>query len=202
VSDPERVVEKLGNHEAERRTTERVAEGLGSLLEAPINPGVVSVGEGRSGKVTADEGIVRVGAAIVRLGDESAGGGVEGAREDVMPGAHFVVTRIVVEDRIEDSVTDDVLTDESKGGGAEPLAVCAGVSTVVGTVVEQLAVLRGGGPSDDREESEGLPETENDLVVRAQGWSGLAWLNCDIASTRDVQEGSYTRGDHCIWGGC
>ena len=69
-----------------------------------------------------------------------------------------------------------------QSGGAEALAKCTAVGTVVWTTVDELGEASGGGPSDEGEEGEGLPESKNLFIVRGEMRRGLAGIDGDIAT--------------------
>jgi hypothetical protein len=198
VSDPERIVEEFGDYEAERRAAHRGAEGLCRLVEAMIQPGVVSVGEDSTGEVAGDQGVVRSCAAIVRFRDQSTRGGVENAFDDVMAVAHLVIARIVTKDRGEDGIAEDVFADVPYSSSAKTHAKCTAVGAVVWTSISQLAVSGGRDPSGHGEEGEGFFEPESDLPGDREGWGDLSGLNGDVATGREQQTMLRRFGGRCI----
>ena len=109
MNDFERLVEELGNDIADRSAAHGGAKSLCCLAEAAIRTRVVSVGERRSEDAAGDEGVVGCSVAIVRAGDESAGGGLCNAFGHIVAFAHLVVARILMKEGSEDDVAEDVL---------------------------------------------------------------------------------------------
>lgn len=198
VSPPERIVEKFGDEEADRRAGHGGAEGLCCRAEANIPRRVVSVGESSTGEVAGDHGVVRCCAAIVGAGDEGATAGVKSAFDDAMLVAHLVVARIFVKDRREDDIAEDIFADIPKSGGAKTHAECAAVGAVVWASIGHLAVSGGRDPSDHGEKGEGLFEPESDLAGVRERWGDISGQNGHVAASREQPMMLPRLGCRCI----
>ena len=109
MSDFERLVEKFSSDKTECGTSHRGAKGLCCLADTAVPLRKVCVGESCPGDVACYERVVGGGVAVVSAGDESAGSGIEDAVVPFVALAHLVVARILMKERSEDDVPEDVL---------------------------------------------------------------------------------------------
>lgn len=123
---------------SERRAAKRGDPGSRNLDTVTIAFGIVCLSKRRGLGGAEHIGVVGNGSSGIGTADDGPGGGVGGAVDETVAVTELVVTRVLMENRRHEGVTEDLLTGTESSRSAKALRVGTAVDAVVGGVVQQM----------------------------------------------------------------